>query len=123
MSSTLWMVIVSLVSWLALLPADGGAFVPEFTAGMAGPLLVSVINWAVVSRTFRATPERVQALMIHAFAAKLLFFAVYVIVMIRLLGLRPAPFVLSFTGYFVVLYAIQAFLMRRLFLTDTRSAA
>jgi hypothetical protein len=123
MTSMLWMIAASLASWLALLVVTGGAFDRELTAGMAGPLVVAAVTWSLTARTFRATPGRVQALMLHGLAVRLLFFSVYVMVMLRLLGLRPVPFVLSFTGYFVALHVIQAILMRRLFSTATHSAA
>ena len=37
--------------------------------------------------------------MIAAFAFKMVFFGAYVAVMIRVVALRPVPFVASFTGY------------------------
>ena len=35
--------------------------------------------------------------------------------MLRVLELRPLPFVVSFTGYFIALHVIEALFMRRLF--------
>ena len=35
--------------------------------------------------------------------------------MLRVLALRPVPFVLSFTSYFIALHATEALFMRRLF--------
>jgi hypothetical protein len=119
----LWVIAASVLSWLALLLVSGGAFVAEFTAGMAGPLVVSTVNWALVSRTFRANPAHVQSVMIRGLIAKLVLFCAYVVIMIRGVGLRPAPFALSFVGYFVVLYATQAVFMRRLFLSGSQSPA
>jgi hypothetical protein len=117
------MILVSVVSWLALVLITGGAFEREFAAGMAGPLVVSVANWAVVARTFRTDPARVQPILLHAFAAKVLFFSVYLMLMVRVVGLQPAPFVLSFAACFVALFAMQVEFMRRLFHTGIRSAA
>jgi hypothetical protein len=39
---------------------------------------------------------------------------VYVAVMLKLLSLRPVPFVFAFTSYFIALYAMQALFLRRL---------
>jgi len=41
---------------------------------------------------------------------------VYVAGMLRVLGVRPVPFVLSFTIYFIALHMTEALFMRRLFL-------
>ena len=46
---------------------------------------------------------------------KMLFFGTYVALMLRVVGLQPLPFVVSFTGYFIALYLTEALLMRRLF--------
>ena len=43
-----------------------------------------------------------------------MFFGVYVVVMLRVMMLRPVPFVVSFTAYFITLYAMEALLLRRL---------
>jgi hypothetical protein len=53
--------------------------------------------------------------MIAAFAFKLVFFGFYVGLMIRVVALRPLPFIASFTGYFVGLYLMEALYLRRLF--------
>jgi hypothetical protein len=52
--------------------------------------------------------------MIVGFAVKLVFFGVYVAVMLRVLALRPVPFVTAFTSYFIALYAMQAWFLKRL---------
>ena len=53
--------------------------------------------------------------MIAAFAGKMVFFGAYVAVMLRRAGVRPVPFVASFTGYFIALYLIEALCLKRLF--------
>ena len=35
--------------------------------------------------------------------------------MLKVVGLRPVPFVVSFTSYFIALYLTEALLLRRLF--------
>ena len=56
-----------------------------------------------VARTHAAAPERLTGVMMTGFALKMVFFGVYVVVMLRVLALRPVPFVVSFTGYFIAL--------------------
>ena len=54
------------------------------------------------------------SLMLKLFAGKMVFFAVYVAVMLGVLGLRPVPFVASFTISFIASHLIEAFSLRRL---------
>ena len=76
--------------------------------GMLAPLLVVGITWIVTERVYRATPERLTAVMIGGFAGKLVFFGAYV-------GL--VPFAVSFTGYFVALHLVEALWLKRLFVS------
>jgi hypothetical protein len=50
----------------------------------------------------------------------LVFFGGYVAVMLKMLGLHPIPFMVSFTGYFIALYFTEALFLRRLFSRGTR---
>jgi len=52
--------------------------------------------------------------MVRGFVTKMLFFAVYVAAVVTGAGVDPVPFALSFTAYFVALYAVEALLLRRL---------
>jgi hypothetical protein len=52
--------------------------------------------------------------MIVWFALKFVFFGVYLAVMLKLLSMRPVPFVGAFVSYFIALYAMQALFLRRL---------
>ena len=59
--------------------------------------------------------------MITAFAFKLVFFGGYVAVMLRVLQLRPVPFVVSFSSYFIALHFVEAFCLQRLFAGGPRA--
>ena len=59
--------------------------------------------------------------MLKAFAAKVVFFAGYVVVAVVVLRRPAVPFVISFTGFFIGLHAMEAFGLKRLF--DERSSA
>jgi len=87
----------------------------EVLFGMLGPLAVACGSWVMIERTVVRNRQMLMSLMIAAFAFKLVFFGVYVVVMLRVVGLRPAPFVLSLTGYFSGLYLVEALYLRRLF--------
>ncbi len=109
-----WMIGASVASWLALLAATGSSLMPELVLGMAGPLASAVVTWLVLERTQSATPERMTGVMMAAFGVKALLFAVYVVVILAVLGMRPKPFMLSFTGYYVGLHLVEALFLRRL---------
>jgi hypothetical protein len=109
------MVAACAASWLATL-----IYVPwqmgfEILCGMLGPLAATVVSWLLAERKYCRRPEALTNLMIVLFGTKLVFFAAYLTVMLRVLSLRPMPFVVSFTIYFVVLHLIEALFLRRLF--------
>ncbi len=115
MKPVAWMIGVSTASWLAVAALagvpDGLAILP----GMLGPLVVASGMWVLMARTYRRDPVRLTPLMMTAFAGKLLFFGVYVAVMLRVLMVRPVPFVASFAAYFIALHVMEAVALRRLF--------
>lgn len=114
MTPVAWMAGASLVSWIVLSAVGGDRLNPEALYGMLGPLASATITWIAVYRTWRTMPERLTGVMIVGFAAKLAFFALYVAAVIRVLEARPVPFVGTFVGYFIALYAMQALFLKRL---------
>ena len=104
-----------MVSWLVASRVMGDEANPEVLYGMLAPLLVVVVSWVVVERTYRANPERLMRVMVEGLALKALFFGAYVVGMLRLVEVRPVPFVVSFTSYFIALHVTEAVLLRRLF--------
>jgi hypothetical protein len=87
----------------------------EVLLGMLAPLAAATVSWVLTERVYERAPERLTGLMIGAFGVKMLFFGAYVAVMLEVAGLRPTPFIVSFTSYFIALYLTEALLMRRLF--------
>jgi hypothetical protein len=114
MKGLVWMVAVSLGSWLAVTGISSGVN-PEALFGMLGPLVAACASWIAVERIHAVAPERVMSVMLTAFMAKMMFFGIYVAGMLRGLELRRTPFVVSFTVYFVALYAMEALFLKRLF--------
>jgi hypothetical protein len=112
-----WMVGASVVSWLIASRVAGADANPEVLYGMLAPLLVAAVSWVVIERTYRSAPERLTGVMVQGLAIKAVFFGAYVVTMLRFIGLRPVPFVVSFTGYFIALHVTEALFMRRLFNT------
>ena len=118
MKAAAWMAAASVASAavvIAVIAARGGRAGVEIACGMVAPLAAASVSWVLTERTYTRRPEQLTALMMTAFAVKIVFFGAYVAVMLKAAGLRPVPFVASFTGYFIALYLIEALLMRRLF--------
>ena|SRR5687768_9690538 len=110
-----WMTGASVVSWLVIRGLGGDRVHPEALFGMLGPLASACATWVAVQWALGPGPARVTAVLIGGFALKMVFFGAYVTVMLRMLALRPVPFVVSFTGYFIALYAMEALFLRRAF--------
>ena len=85
--------------------------------GMMGPLMVVTVTWLLTERVYKANPERLTAVLIGAFAGKLVFFGAYVGLAIGVFGVQPVPFAVSFTGYFIALHLIEALWLKRLFVS------
>ena len=115
MKPVTWMIGVSVVGWLAVTALVGPEDARAVLLGMIGPLVATTISWVLSDRTFRRNPLRLTAVMIQAFMAKVVFFALYVAVMLRGLELPVTAFMVSFTTYFIALQFAQALFLRRLF--------
>jgi hypothetical protein len=109
------MIAVSILSWVIVAGVAGGRANPEVLYGMVGPLAVAAVSWVVTKRTYAAARERLMGVLITGMAIKAVFFGAYVVVMLRILALRPGPFIASFTSYFIALHMMEALFMRRLF--------
>jgi hypothetical protein len=121
MTPVVWMIALSVISWAAVSVIAPVPVNPEALFGMAGPLASAVATWVVTERVHRSNPERVTGVLIAGFAAKLVFFGVYLALMLRVVGLRPIPFAVGFTGYLIGLYMIEALFLKRLFGGGMRS--
>ena len=110
-----WMVGASVGSWLTIAAIPGLASDRDVLFGMLAPLVGAAATWVLVARTYPSRPQLVTPLMIAAFAAKLVFFGVYVAIMLTVLAVRPLPFVISFTTYFIALHLFEALCLQRLF--------
>lgn len=114
MRLVVWMVAASVASCLIAAALVDARVRAELLWGMAGPLASAAVSWGVAERTWRRRPEALTSVMITGFAAKLLFFGMYVAVLIRVAALQPAPFIASFAAYFIGLLFVEALHLRRL---------
>jgi len=118
-----YMVGAGVLSWLAVSAIPGVESDVEVLLGMVAPLAGAVATWVLVARTYASRPERLTALMVAVFGGKLVFFGAYVTVMLGVLSLRPLPFVISFTTYFITLHLFEALCLQRLFRGNNTGAA
>jgi hypothetical protein len=109
------MAAASFVTWAGVAAIVNKRTGIEIFFGMLGPLAATIGTWFLVARFYKERPEELTGLMIAAFLLKVIFFGGYVAVMLRVAGFRPVPFVLSFTGYFIGLYLMEALYLKRLF--------
>ena len=121
MAPLLWMTGMCAGAWLVL-AAVAPHLNPEALLGMLGPLVSALATWVVVARAVAAAPEKVTGVMVTGLVAKMVFFGAYVAGMLQGAGLRPAPFVVSFAGFFIALHAMEAAFLRRLFAEMQRSS-
>ena len=109
-----WMLALSIVSLLVLFVLLGFTTGFEIFLGMLGPLVSAVASWIAMERQFKRRPGKMTGLLLKIFAAKMIFFAVYLSVFISTGLVRPIPFVISFLGYFLFLHVMEAIGLRRL---------
>ena len=109
-----WMAGASVVSWLGVTLATGDRAHPETLFGMLGPLASASATWVAVERIHGSAPERLTSVLVTGLGLKMLFFGVYVAVMLRVVMVRPVPFIAAFTSYFIALHVIEALFLRRL---------
>lgn len=86
----------------------------EVWLGMLAPTAVTSGEWIATERKFRQAPESLSSLMLRMFIAKAVLFAVYVGVLLMVGRLEPGPFVVSFMGFFLVLFVVEAIALYRL---------
>jgi len=122
MSTIWWLAVGSAVCSVAALVVLGRSAGAEVLFGAIGPVVVAIGTFVVAERTYRTHPERLTALMAGAFVAKMVFFALYVAVMLRVLDLQPIPFVVSFASCFIALHLIEGLGLRRLFAGGTEAS-
>lgn len=117
-----WMVGLGLLSWLAVTALPDVESDREVLLGMIAPLAGAVATWVLVVRTYPSRLHRLTPLMMASFGGKLVFFGAYVTLMLKVLVVRPMPFVISFTVYFIALHLIEALWLQRFFAANMPTA-
>jgi hypothetical protein len=109
-----WMLAGSILSAIVLTMLPGVSTRREIWLGMLGPLISAVASWIVMERQHRLQPQGMTRLLIKAFAAKMIFFGIYIAFILIIELVRPIPFVISFAGYYIALHIVEAIGLRHL---------
>jgi hypothetical protein len=109
-----WMPAGSILSSLILSILLSSGIRVEIWLGMLGPLAVAIISWIAIERQHRKRPAGLTSLMIKEFAAKMIFFALYVTVLLSIGLVQPVPFVIVFMCHFIFLHVVEVIGLRRL---------
>ena len=99
----------------------GGTIYPQYLSeiflGMAAPLLVTIFSIFWIERIFKTDKEKLTATMAKSFFIKMVLFAFYFIIILSFYTFEAIPFVINFTGFFILFYIIEAIFLQKLFQT------
>lgn len=109
-----WMLAGSILAAIVLTLLVGAHTRLEIWFGMLGPLIAAAASWIAMVREYARSHRGMTRLLIRAFAAKMIFFAVYIIVLLRTRYVRPIPFVICFAGFYLALHFVEAMGLRRM---------
>ena len=109
-----WMLAGSIFSAIVITMLPGVSTKREIWLGMLGPLVSATASWVFMKRQYRRQPQGMTRLLIKAFAAKMVFFGIYIAVIVIIELVRPIPFVISFAGYYIALHIMEAIGLRHL---------
>ena len=110
-----WMIGASALGWVALAAGAGPDNLGAVSLGTLGPLVATVVSWVAIVRVHARAPGKVQGAMLRFFAAKMLFFGVFVTAAVTWLSLGTRMFVVSFLSQYIMLHFMEAFYLHRLF--------
>jgi hypothetical protein len=113
-----WLLAGTTLSYFGIVAFLGDNATPDLRLaiwlGMLGPLAAAVCSTIAMQRAFRRQRDALVRVMIAAFGVKIVFFGGYIALVVKEGWVKPVPFTISFTGYFLALHIIEAFHLRRL---------
>jgi hypothetical protein len=86
----------------------------EVVLGALLPALVAGVSWIVTRRIYRRDPQALTSWMIAALVIKLVIFAAWVVLAVKVFAVRPVPFATTFVSVFLVLHLLEAIGLKRL---------
>ena len=98
-----------------LLSAGLPEYGKEIFLGMVLPWLISLISISKTHFVYNINPEKLIKHMTTAMLMKMLSYGLLLVIMFTFISFNPLPFIISFTGYFLVLHITEAFVLRCIF--------
>ena len=96
----------------------GGTFFNDYSSeiflGMVAPLLLSIVSVLWSESSFKKSPQMLTNTLIKTFIARAIFFALYFILIFTYYDFEQIPFIISFTSFFMIFYAIEALFLQKL---------
>ena len=89
-------------------------YVNEIFLGMIAPLVVGIVSIQISKNVYQKSPEKLTTSLTKSFFIKMVLYALYFIVILSFYNFEPIPFVISFTGFFILFYVIEAVLLQKL---------
>ena len=86
----------------------------EIFLGMIAPLLVSIVSIQICKKAFSNSPSKLTASLTKSFLIKMILFALFFVIVLSFYTFEPIPFVISFTGFFILFYVIEAVFLQKL---------
>lgn len=114
MKASVWMTAAAVAAWALVGLVGGRALARDVMLGGLGPLAAAIATRAVIVHTVATDSARLQSRLLAGFAAKAVFFAAYVVVMLRVARAEAMPFVASFVLAFLAFHVTEAILLQRL---------
>jgi hypothetical protein len=118
-----WMSAGSILTAIMISLVTGMQTRVEIWLGMAGPLIATIASWIAMVRQYARNNRGMTNLLIRAFAAKVVFFAIYIIVLLRSGYVRPIPFVICFAGFYLALHIAEAIGLSRMQTAGNRAVS
>lgn len=103
------------IAWLILIMVFGKEFLAESYAGMSAPLWVGVYSLSRIHALYRSHPELLTSFMTKAFFAKMVFYGLLIVTVVRFSTFNTVAFISIFTGFFIVLLGVEAAYLKTLF--------
>lgn len=90
-------------------------YIKELFWGILLPWLVVLVELFFVYKANEKKSELTTKVLMTGFVSKMVLFAIYLSVIIYFYSFAPLPFVISFSGSFIVFHTLEAIVLKSLF--------
>jgi hypothetical protein len=90
-------------------------YITELFWGILLPWLVVLVELFFIYKAKEKKSELTTKVLLTGFVSKMVIFAIYLSVIIYFYYFAPLPFILSFSGSFIVFHTLEAIVLKSLF--------